>query len=136
MASSDRPTPGTSSSNQSRFKGDALEGSLGIGADVGILGIELATRRRNRVNGRVVDNGSGVITFGVEQSYGNCPQYIREREWRRVDDKPSGKGEERHPINRISKGMDRIRGYILHRDRLSWRGRERDLRNGRVPSRR
>ena len=74
-------------------KGDALEGSFGIGADVGILGIELATRRRNRVNGRVVDNGSGVITFGVEQSYGNCPQYIREREWRRVDDKPSGKAK-------------------------------------------
>lgn len=72
-------------------KGDALEGAFEVGADVGILGIELTTRRRNRVNGRVVSNGSGVITFGVDQTFGNCPQYIREREWRRVDDEPSGK---------------------------------------------
>ena len=74
-------------------KGDALEGSFGIGSDVGILGIELATRRRNRVNGRVAGNGSGIITFGVDQTFGNCPQYIREREWRRIDDEPSGRAK-------------------------------------------
>ena len=72
-------------------KGDALENAFGIGADVGILGIELATRQRNRVNGRIVGNGSGAITIRVDQSFGNCPQYIREREWRRVDHMPSGK---------------------------------------------
>jgi ferredoxin-NADP reductase/predicted pyridoxine 5'-phosphate oxidase superfamily flavin-nucleotide-binding protein len=72
-------------------KGDALEGCFENGADVGILGIELATRRRNRVNGRVVGNDSGAITFRVDQSFGNCPQYIHEREWQRVDDMPSGK---------------------------------------------
>ncbi len=72
-------------------KGDALEGSFGIGVDVGILGIELATRRRNRLNGRIVGNGSGTITIRVDQSFGNCPQYIREREWRRVGDMPSRK---------------------------------------------
>ena len=59
------------------------------GADIGILGIELATRRRNRVNGRVASNGSDAITFRVDQAFGNCPQYIHEREWRRVDEKPS-----------------------------------------------
>jgi len=72
-------------------QGDALEGSFKVGADMGILGIELATRRRNRANGRVVGNGSEGITFCVDQSFGNCPQYIREREWRRVDSEPSGK---------------------------------------------
>jgi len=71
--------------------GDALTGSFGIGADVGILGIELATRRRNRVNGRIVGNDFAAITFRVDQSFGNCPQYIREREWRRVDNVFSGK---------------------------------------------
>jgi ferredoxin-NADP reductase/predicted pyridoxine 5'-phosphate oxidase superfamily flavin-nucleotide-binding protein len=65
--------------------GDALADSFAPGSDVGILGIELATRRRNRVNGRVAANGSGGIAFRVDQSFGNCPQYIREREWRRVD---------------------------------------------------
>jgi hypothetical protein len=74
-------------------QGDALEGSFGIGTDAGIVGIELATRRRNRVNGRVTANDSGTISFRVDQSFGNCPQYIREREWRRVDDEPSGKGK-------------------------------------------
>ncbi len=71
--------------------GDALENGFVAGADVGILGIELATRRRNRVNGRVAANDSNMITFRVDQSYGNCPQYIREREWRRVDGEPSAR---------------------------------------------
>ncbi len=70
--------------------GDALEGALVGGADLGILGIELATRRRNRVNGRVREDDSGAIVFAVEQAFGNCPQYIREREWRRVDGEPAG----------------------------------------------
>jgi ferredoxin-NADP reductase/predicted pyridoxine 5'-phosphate oxidase superfamily flavin-nucleotide-binding protein len=68
--------------------GDALEGAFEPEADVGILGIELATRRRNRVNGRVVPNGSLAIQVGVDHAFGNCPQYIREREWRRVDEAP------------------------------------------------
>jgi len=71
--------------------GDALEEAFDEGADVGILGIELATRRRNRVNGRVASNNSDVITFRVDQAFGNCPQYIREREWRRVDEMPPAK---------------------------------------------
>jgi ferredoxin-NADP reductase/predicted pyridoxine 5'-phosphate oxidase superfamily flavin-nucleotide-binding protein len=64
--------------------GDALEGALTAGADLGLLGIELATRRRNRVNGRLGD-ADDVLLFQVEQSFGNCPQYIHERDWYRVD---------------------------------------------------
>ena len=67
--------------------GDALEKAFITDADVGILGIELATRRRNRVNGRIAANSSGGISFRVDQTFGNCPQYIREREWHRVDGK-------------------------------------------------
>lgn len=68
---------------------DALAKAFVDGADIGILGIELATRRRNRVNGRVVGNSKSAITFAVDQAFGNCPQYIREREWRRIDDAPT-----------------------------------------------
>lgn len=71
--------------------GDALEGAFQAGVDVGILGIELATRRRNRVNGRIVANNASGITFRVDQAFGNCPQYIRERAWRRVKEKPPAK---------------------------------------------
>jgi ferredoxin-NADP reductase/predicted pyridoxine 5'-phosphate oxidase superfamily flavin-nucleotide-binding protein len=67
--------------------GDALEDALAPGADLGLLGIELATRRRNRVNGRVGAGGDALV-FEVEQSFGNCPQYIHEREWRRVTPEP------------------------------------------------
>lgn len=70
--------------------GDALESAFLPGADLGILGIELATRRRNRVNGRIRKDDSGAIVLAVEQTFGNCPQYIREREWRYVDDTLAG----------------------------------------------
>ncbi len=66
--------------------GDGLETALTPGADLGILGIEFATQRRNRVNGRISENGSDGVVFKVDQSFGNCPQYIRERQWRREPD--------------------------------------------------
>ncbi len=72
--------------------GDAIEGALTPGADLGLLGIELATRRRNRVNGRIGEGGEALV-FQVEQSFGNCPQYIHERDWRRVEDEPAGTPE-------------------------------------------
>jgi ferredoxin-NADP reductase len=72
--------------------GDALEGALTPGADLGLLGIELATRRRNRVNGRIGEGGEELV-FQVEQSFGNCPQYIHEREWHRVEGEPAGAPE-------------------------------------------
>ena len=71
-------------------KGDALANAFGAGADVGILGIELATRRRNRVNGRIADGGAAGLTFRVDQTFGNCPQYIRERAWRRDEHSVAG----------------------------------------------
>jgi uncharacterized protein len=66
--------------------GDALEHALLPGVDIGLLGIELATRRRNRVNGRIAPSGSGALLFRVDQSFGNCPQYITPRRWRRENE--------------------------------------------------
>ena len=70
--------------------GDALEGALTSENDLGLLGIELANRRRNRVNGRIREADNGNLVFSVDQAFGNCPQYIREREWRRVEGEPAG----------------------------------------------
>jgi predicted pyridoxine 5'-phosphate oxidase superfamily flavin-nucleotide-binding protein len=50
------------------------------GAPVGLLGIELPTRRRNRANGRIAAAGLAGITVAIEQSFGNCPQYIHVRD--------------------------------------------------------
>ncbi|NNE24884.1 MAG: ferredoxin, partial [Rhizobiales bacterium] len=82
------PDPGHLVIRSKPSPGDALEQSFTKGADIGILGIELATRRRNRVNGRIAESTGDAITFRVDQAFGNCPQYIRERGWRRVDDRP------------------------------------------------
>jgi predicted pyridoxine 5'-phosphate oxidase superfamily flavin-nucleotide-binding protein len=49
-------------------------------AGVGILGIDLATRRRNRANGRVVRGDREGLDVVVEQSFGNCAKYIQRRE--------------------------------------------------------
>lgn len=59
--------------------GDPLHRTLATGADIGLLGIELHSRRRNRINGRVTALGAGGFTVGVSQSFGNCPQYIQAR---------------------------------------------------------
>jgi uncharacterized protein len=52
---------------------------LRAGALVGLLGIELPTRRRNRVNGVVTDLAADHLTVHVHQSFGNCPKYIQVR---------------------------------------------------------
>ncbi|GAB2901311.1 hypothetical protein GCM10027093_42660 [Paraburkholderia jirisanensis] len=49
------------------------------GAAVGLLGIELHTRRRNRMNGVVRGRSASGFSIGVDQSFGNCPQYIQLR---------------------------------------------------------
>ena len=64
------------------INGDPLQAALRPGAKLGILGIELPTRRRNRMNGRVVGIGETGFTVAVEQSFGNCPQYIQRRDYR------------------------------------------------------
>jgi len=46
---------------------------------VGILGIELHSRRRNRVNGVLGRNTQGRMQLEVEHAFGNCPQYIQAR---------------------------------------------------------
>ena len=61
--------------------GDALHNAFSpqTQTDLGILGIQLETKRRNRVNGRAVADANGGLVFTVDQSFGNCPQYIKAR---------------------------------------------------------
>lgn len=56
---------------------DPVGMSLAIGAPVGLLGIELGTRRRNRMNAKVAATTSDGIKLDVVQSFGNCPKYIQ-----------------------------------------------------------
>jgi predicted pyridoxine 5'-phosphate oxidase superfamily flavin-nucleotide-binding protein len=51
------------------------------GDAVGLLGIELHTRRRNRLNGLVRRISPAAFDVLVQQSFGNCPQYIQLRDF-------------------------------------------------------
>ena len=59
---------------------DPLAVALAPGAAVGLLGIQPHTRRRNRMNGVVVEARDGTLDAAVSQSFGNCPKYIQARE--------------------------------------------------------
>ena len=58
---------------------DPAERGMENGDAVGLLGIQLQTRRRNRLNGSIRRRDAASFDIGVAQSYGNCPQYIQRR---------------------------------------------------------
>ncbi|WP_343550884.1 pyridoxamine 5'-phosphate oxidase family protein [Pantoea sp.] len=60
---------------------DPAAAGMQDGAPIGLLGIELHTRRRNRMNGVLQAIGGG-FRVQVEQSFGNCPRYIQLRDFR------------------------------------------------------
>lgn len=57
---------------------DPLSGIIRDGSDIGLLLIDLASRRRLRLNGSVV-MGQGGFTVRTSQVYSNCPRYIQSR---------------------------------------------------------
>ena len=59
--------------------GDPLADHLRTSPFAGLLAIDLATRRRMRVNGRLVYAAGRPITIRVDQVYSNCPKYIQRR---------------------------------------------------------
>jgi uncharacterized protein len=61
--------------------GDPIRNKLEEGALIGLLGIELHTRRRNRMNGTVIARNPDSFDVQVGQSFGNCPKYIQARDY-------------------------------------------------------
>jgi uncharacterized protein len=59
--------------------GNPIAQTLTEGSDIGLLGIQLSTRRRNRMNGTVAAITPEGFAVRVRQSFGNCPQYIQAR---------------------------------------------------------
>jgi uncharacterized protein len=59
--------------------GDPRGANLIVGRPLGLLGIQPETRRRNRANGTITALDDRGFTLHVEQSFGNCPQYIHAR---------------------------------------------------------
>ncbi|RAU44300.1 MULTISPECIES: pyridoxamine 5'-phosphate oxidase family protein [unclassified Pseudomonas] len=58
---------------------DPVTGGFQPGSALGLLGIDLQTRRRNRLNGHIRSLDRHGFSLAVEYSFGNCPQYIQLR---------------------------------------------------------
>jgi predicted pyridoxine 5'-phosphate oxidase superfamily flavin-nucleotide-binding protein len=63
-----------------RSDGDPVWPLLAGGNAVGLLAIDLASRRRFRVNGVVGDSDEHGIEVLVNETFPNCPKYIQRRE--------------------------------------------------------
>ncbi|MBW8859097.1 MAG: pyridoxamine 5'-phosphate oxidase family protein, partial [Caulobacter sp.] len=72
-----------------REVGDPAAEGLAAGEAIGLLGIDLHTRRRNRMNGVIAAASPDQLRVEVDQSFGNCPQYIQRRDYGVVRDPKS-----------------------------------------------
>lgn len=71
----------TLSVDLARDPADPADMGMDDGDAVGMLGIELHTRRRNRLNGTIRRRGNNGFDVEVGQAFGNCPRYIQLREF-------------------------------------------------------
>ena len=85
--------------------GDPLCTNLRLGAQLGVLGLQPHTRRRNRANGAVTEVDAHGFTLAVAQSFGNCPKYIQAREARYTGPGPAVRFE---LLDRLSETAARL----------------------------
>ena len=74
------PDANTLSLNTPRIYGDPLNANVATGTPIGILGIQYDARRRNRLTGKVESATDDSMLIRIDQTFGNCPQYIQARE--------------------------------------------------------
>jgi predicted pyridoxine 5'-phosphate oxidase superfamily flavin-nucleotide-binding protein len=63
---------------------DAWWANSGVGGSVGVLLLDLGTRRRFRLNGTISHRTADHLTIAVQQAFPNCPKYIQRRQPRQL----------------------------------------------------
>lgn len=76
----DSPDPTTLVIHATPREGEPGHEFFSAGQPFGALGLDFATRRRNRANGVIEAADAGGLRLKVLQSFGNCPQYIQTRD--------------------------------------------------------
>ncbi|WP_067339324.1 pyridoxamine 5'-phosphate oxidase family protein [Stappia indica] len=101
------PDPHTLQVRAAVDEDDPVAPGLTSGAGVGLLGIELHTRRRNRMNGRLSSAGPDGFAVHVEHSFGNCPKYIqlRDVEIGQATPRPASQRRELDGLDRAAREM-------------------------------
>ncbi|MBV1910442.1 MAG: pyridoxamine 5'-phosphate oxidase family protein [Kangiellaceae bacterium] len=74
---------------------------------LGLLGIELPTRRRNRLSAHVSSMTNESLSLVIEQSFGNCPQYIQARKFEFISSQEIGRStfESFHKLDKRAKNI-------------------------------
>ena len=80
------PSPTSLTINAKLDAADPAASRLHADEAIGLLGIELHTRRRNRMNGKIIGSTDGPLVIEVGQAFGNCPQYIQLRDYAFADE--------------------------------------------------
>ena len=89
--------------------GDPLTGHLSEGTDVGLLGIEYHSRRRNRMTGKVTEISDHSIIVKIDQTFGNCPQYIQSRDFELLPEiETVGEALSTTPVKRLDDRAQKI----------------------------
>lgn len=84
---------------------DPARAAFRQGAAMGLLGIDLSTRRRNRMNGRVAALDHDGFSIDVIHTYGNCPKYIQLRPVDGIARKPGSMAERSTVLDEAAQAM-------------------------------
>ena len=93
-------------------------GLLLTGRSVGVLGLDFATRRRNRANGVIAHADATGFTVAVAESFGNCAKYIQTRQVRTAGaepgpfEEPSGLDADAVSLIRLSDTFFLASGFV------------------------
>ncbi|MDJ0704050.1 MAG: pyridoxamine 5'-phosphate oxidase family protein [Leptolyngbyaceae cyanobacterium MO_188.B28] len=90
------------------LSGDPLNHTLRHHADIGLLGIELETRRRNRMNGRIQAVSENGFAIAVTQSFGNCPQYIQKRQLSWLSEQQTTGAQEAQHFSQLTQPIQQL----------------------------
>lgn len=90
---------------------DAAWSNLRVGVDVGLLAIELGSRRRLRINGVVSALDEERVEVSVREAYPNCPKYIQRRH---VHEPTGARPAEYEPAVR-GVALDDVRSRLIER---------------------
>ena len=101
------PDPQTLQVDSLPSSNDPARAAFRQGASVGLLGIDLNTRRRNRVNGRISALDHAGFSVDVMHSFGNCPKYIQLRPVDSIARKPGTEVERANRLDDAGQAMIR-----------------------------
>jgi ferredoxin-NADP reductase/predicted pyridoxine 5'-phosphate oxidase superfamily flavin-nucleotide-binding protein len=96
------PDPLTLDINAASDPDDPAETGMSDGDAIGLVGVDLITRRRNRLNGKVVRSRNDRFSVAVEQSFGNCPRYIQNRQFSFLRDPAMPQSSEKLVSDRLN----------------------------------